>query len=226
MVKYGTERSTPIILDFDHVLGNNTALFRASKETYQAPPTHVAMVNAYIMQQTILNELVLHQYRPLLMYLKTWNKDYSPIGLFEFLRRGLSYLDLNFAVFPYVTSDYSRYKTQGIVIKTEEPTYRVNRSYTCLLFALLLLPVFWWFSVWILCLRKSNIMRGNSQIALITMGLTPLASKSLGTLSDMDSETAFKRAKEIKVKVGIFADTSEKVLVGLEDEEAVYEKKF
>ncbi|KAG0813004.1 hypothetical protein G6F29_006621 [Rhizopus arrhizus] len=221
LFKYGYERSIPITLDFDKVLGNNTAIYETSTNTDYISQKNAVMINAYIMQQTILNELILPKYRPLIAHLKTWRAPYPAVeGLFQFLKEGIHRFDMDFATIPYVSEHYSRYKTEGLVTTTDRPIYSVKEANSHTLFALLFLPFIWWLTVWILSIKKTNgIMRGSSQIALMTMGLTPLASKTLGGFPNMNSGTVLEKAKKIRVKAEHFVDgQSRRVVVGLEDE--------
>lgn len=175
------------------------------------------------MQQALLKEFISPQYRPLIQYLRVWNMAYpTTITIFDYLKPAMQMFDLNYAIAPYVTGRYfTQFTTAGLIFATDPPVYSTNKIYCYILFALMFLPVVWWLIVWSIGIKYSN-GRGNSQISLMTMEMTPLASQSLRNISNMSSSEAFKRAKSIRVRIGNHATEDKKRLVlKLEDEHGI-----
>ncbi|CEG83422.1 hypothetical protein RMATCC62417_17346 [Rhizopus microsporus] len=223
LIKHGQETSVPITFDFDHVLGNNTALFQATKDADNSTRSIGVMINAYLMQQALLKEFISPQYRPLIQYLRIWNMAYpATITIFDYLKPAMQMYDLNYAIAPYVTGSYfTQTTTEGLIFATDPPVYSTNKTYCYVLFALMFLPVVWWLVVWSIGIKHSN-GRGNSQISLMTMEMTPLASQSLRNISNMSSSEAFKRAKSIRVRIGNHAtENKERLVLKLEDEHGI-----
>lgn len=213
-----------ITLDFDNVIGNNVALNALGTNF-----TNDVMVNAYIMQQALLKELIEPPYYTMYDYMKTWrlkfglNKD--PTNPFEgFMKDALPQFDYAFVQAPYISENYeaiTNVPTEGVAYYNMKAQYFVRKgaSYTLCLY--LFLPILWWIIVWLISIKNTGgVALGNSQIALLATGMTPLAEYNLRGFSNLDEKNAFKRAKKIRIRLGTFTDSqNNRIAFGMEGEE-------
>ncbi|KAL9549355.1 hypothetical protein MBANPS3_005240 [Mucor bainieri] len=230
LAQYSIEASTPIVMDYDNVIGNNTAI---QSEAVAAHPTNGIMLNAYIMQQAIIAELLAPKYYSIRDYFESFSqiedfKFSKEPYLFEyFMQYALNAFDQAYFQAPYVNKvseslAWSGSAKQGHAVFNLEPQYTIKREACYALCLCLLVPIFWWIAIWTISIKKANgIARGNSQIALLATGMTPLAEHHLRGFSKLDSENAFKNAKNIRVRVGTFKDANQKEVVafGMDGEE-------
>lgn len=234
LVKTGVETSVPINFDYDNVLGNNVALYHIDTNV-----TTGNMVVAYLMQQSILLELIRPKYYKMYEYLNAYYSrmiklgqtgnmssidmsygSLSSLNLLEaFLSRALTAFD--YAVFqtPFLsgnaqsTMDVGR---EGTIHYNLVPVYRVEKAAAYTLCLCLLLPIAWWIIIWFYSLKKNNgIARANSQIVLLATNMTPDAERNLRGISGLDSSNAFKRAKDIRIRLGV---VQQHPVVGLDHE--------
>ncbi|KAI8641002.1 hypothetical protein BD408DRAFT_444704 [Parasitella parasitica] len=226
--QYSVESTVPIVMDYDKVIGNNTG---NNYDAMVAHPMSAVMINAYIMQQTIIAELVAPKYYSIYDYLRSflqiegfkYSKDLFPFE--AFMQYALRAFDYAYFQAPYVDSRFEPIiwgGNQGVAVFNLEPKYSVKREASYALCLCLFLPVVWWVAIWIVSIRKSNgVARGSSQIALLTASLTPLAQHNLSRFSNMDCSNAFKHSKNVKVRIGAFTNNNQKEIFafGMDNEE-------
>lgn len=215
-------------MDYDNIIGNNT---RNNGDALRANPMSAVMVNAYLMQQTIITELLAPKFYTIQDYFNSFTqiehfKYGNDLFPFEpFMKYALRAFDQAYFQAPYLDSSFqSTVNTpkEGLAVFNLEPQYSVRKEACYILCLCLLLPILWWVMVWIISIKKSNgIARGNSQIALLATGMTPLAEHNLRGFSKLDSDNAFKNAKNIRVRVGTFRNNNQKevVVFGMDNEE-------
>ncbi|KAI9474044.1 MAG: hypothetical protein EXX96DRAFT_580403 [Benjaminiella poitrasii] len=239
--KMNNDTSVPIVMDYDRVLGNNTALHSDALTDH---PNWAIMVNAYIMQQSLLIELITSKYYGIYDYLGAWRQDritsisdilnnnHTNDPTFEdFMKDALRAFDYAYFQAPFVTRNYGDLNTQyngGEAFFSSDPIYRVKQEASYLLSLCLFLPIIWWVLVWASSMRQmGGVARGSSQVALLATRLTPLAEDRLRHFSRLDSGRAFDLAKDIRVRVGTFVrDNQEQhVALGLEGEDRLHPLK-
>lgn len=228
-MKTGVEISSPINFDFDNVLGNNLALNNISSNVNTS-----LMVVAYLMQQTILSELIRPKYSKMYEYLYVYSDRYNSnmsltnssrgdgkkIDLFEeFMVEALASFDYALLQSPTVSANAQNTRerfTLGVAYFNLAPEYKVEKAAAYILCFCLLIPIVWWLFIWLYSLKKNNgIARANSQIVLLATNMTPDAERNLRGFSGLDGSTAFKRAKEIRIRLGV---VQKQTVVGLEHE--------
>ncbi|CAO3634495.1 unnamed protein product [Mucor hiemalis] len=199
LVKTGVEISNPINFDFDNVLGNNLALNNISSNANTS-----TMVVAYLMQQTILSELIRPKYSKMYEYLYIYSTRYNSnmsltkssrgdglrIDLFEeFMVEALASFDYALLQSPTVSADSQNTRekfTQGVAYFNLAPEYRVEKAAAYILCICLLIPIVWWLIIWLYSLKKNNgIARANSQIVLLATNMTPDAERNLRGFSGL-----------------------------------------
>lgn len=231
-MKTGVETSVPIKFDYDNVLGNNVALYQIDNHTDTA-----TMVVAYLMQQTILSELIRPKYNKMYEYLEEYSRrfgiaNYGNVSLTEYADK-LNKIDLfpsfmsealaafDNAVFqsPYLAGRFQNTMTlskPGFAYFDLVPIYKVEKAAAYILCLCLLLPIVWWILIWLYSLKKNKgIARANSQIVLLATNMTPDAERNLRGFSGLDSNNAFKRAKDIRIRLGV---VQQHAVVGLDHE--------
>jgi hypothetical protein len=217
------DSSVPIILDFDNVIGNNIALNSLSEN-----PTNAIMVNAYIMQQALLKELIEPVSYTMDDYMSAWSNTFGvrPANPFEeFMKGALPQFDYAFFQAPYISGDrYSSitvFRKEGLAYYTMKPQYLVRKGAGYALSLCLFLPTIWWIIIWIISMKKTGgVARGNSQIALLATGMTPLAEHNLRGFSNLGEDSAFKRARKIRVRVGTITENQHnRVALGMDGED-------
>lgn len=215
-------------MDYDNVIGNNTA---NNFDAIVAHPMNGIMINAYIMQQTIISELLAPKYYNIRDYLSSfrqienfrYNKELFPFEIF--MQYALNAFDQAYFQAPYVNNAAESIVwggKDGLAVFNLKPQYSIKREACYALCLCLFIPILWWIAIWTVSIKKSNgVARGNSQIALLATGMTPLAEHSLRDFSKLDSDNAFKHAKNIRVRVGKFRDGNQKEVVafGMDSEE-------
>lgn len=192
------------------------------------------MLNAYVMQQSIIAELLAPKYYSIRDYFDSFNLidrtnkiSQDPYPFEPFMQRALDAFDQAYFQAPYVNNaaeplSWSGSSSEGIAVFNLEPQYAIKREACYALCLCLFIPILWWTAVWTVSVKKSNgIARGNSQIALLATGMTPLVEHHLRGFSKLDSDNAFKHAKNIRVRVGTFknGDQKEVVAFGMDGEE-------
>lgn len=215
LIQDSVESSVPIVFDYDNVLGNNTALDNDSSLVR-------TMINAYTMQQAILYELTTPKYYTMTDYMRTYSftaSQYNSNNFEQFMKEGLAAFDYAFFQSPAVSSTYQdiqQLPSQGYGYFNTIAHYKVNKKDCFVLSICLVASVVWWFSVWVISLRKNHgVTRGSSQIALLSTSMTPLAEHQLCQLSSMDRRRAFKQAKDLRVRLGVFND---RIAFGMDSE--------
>lgn len=215
-------------MDYDNVIGNNTG---NNGDALRDNPMSAVMINAYLMQQTIITELLAPKFYTIQDYFNSftqikhfrYGEDLFPFE--PFMKYALRAFDQAYFQAPYLDSSFqSTVNTvkEGLAIFNLEPQYSVRKEACYILCLCLFLPILWWVMVWVISIKKSNgIARGNSQIALLATGMTPLAEHNLRGFSKLDSDNAFKNAKNIRVRVGTFRNNNQKevVVFGMDNEE-------
>ncbi|KAL7318343.1 hypothetical protein PS15m_004576 [Mucor circinelloides] len=228
LIEYSIDTATPIVMDYDNVIGNNTA---NNFDAIVAHPMNGIMINAYIMQQTIISELLAPKYYNIRDYLSSfrqienfrYNKELFPFEIF--MQYALNAFDQAYFQAPYVNNAAESIVwggKDGLAVFNLKPQYSIKREACYALCLCLFIPILWWIAIWTVSIKKSNgVARGNSQIALLATGMTPLAEHSLRDFSKLDSDNAFKHAKNIRVRVGKFRDGNQKEVVafGMDSEE-------
>lgn len=231
-MKTGNETSVPINFDFDNVLGNNVALYKIDNNTDTA-----TMVIAYIMQQSILSELIRPKYYKMYNYLTGYstrfgdanypNATLSQIGdllskadMFpSFMNEALAAFDYALFQTPFISEGFQNTLLTvkpGTAHFNLVPVYKIEKTAAYTLCLCLLLPILWWILIWLYSLKKNNgIARANSQIVLLATNMTPDAERNLRGISGLDSSNAFKRAKDIRIRLGV---VQQHPVVGLDHE--------
>lgn len=184
------------------------------------------MVNAYLMQQSLLAELIAPKYSTMYEYLRAYElnfKNISKATIFEaFLNDAARTFDYAYFQSPYVGNQASLFEKRhdGIAIFANQPIYIVDKASCFILCFSLFLPILWWLAVWIMSMSKMNgVGRGNSQVALLAMSLTSEAEQALRGLSLLDGDDAFRQAHNVHVRLGVVRDyENERLACGLKDE--------
>lgn len=230
MGPFSIDDTTPIVMDYDNIIGNNTG---NNGDALRHNPKSAVMVNAYIMQQTIIAELLAPKYYGIQDYFRSflqiegfkYHKELFPFEIF--MQYALRAFDQAYFQAPYVDGDFesivwSGSGREGKAVFHLKPQYFVKREAAYAICLCLFLPILWWVTIWIISIKKlNNVARGNSQIALLVTHMTPLAAHNLKEFSQLDSDTAFKKAKDIRVRVGTFKNNNENEVVafGIDGEE-------
>lgn len=180
------------------------------------------MINAYAMQQAILYELTTPKYYTMTDYMRTYSftaLQYNYNNFEQFMKEGLAAFDYAFFQSPAVSGTYQdiqQLPLQGYGYFNTTAHYKANKKYCFVLSICLVASVVWWFSVWVISLRKNHgVTRGSSQIALLSTSMTPLAERQLCKLSSMDKRGAFKQAKDLRVRLGV---SNDRIAFGMDSE--------
>ncbi|KAL1932314.1 hypothetical protein VTP01DRAFT_9370 [Rhizomucor pusillus] len=82
-------------------------------------------------------------------------------------------------------------------------TFNLSRPSYYAVSLVLLVPLIWWVSVWILSLYRTNgVSRGQSLVALLVAGLTPAVQREFQGMSQADQYTLIKYARGVRVRLG------------------------
>jgi hypothetical protein len=209
-------------MEYDRVLGNNSALY---SDNLRVDNMAQIMVNAYAIHQSLIYEMVRPKYYQLWEYAMQWKGlKYTSISFNRMMDDVLKNFNLHFIQLPFIVqsggAETTFNKKHGIATFVLGPYYSINIVNAAIFSLSLLIPSIWWIAIWIRSYKQSNgVLRGSSQIILLSTDVSDLARKQLHGFSNMDSSSAFTRAKELRMRIGKNSDQSDQILiVGLHDE--------
>ncbi|KAI8888396.1 hypothetical protein K501DRAFT_240772 [Backusella circina FSU 941] len=211
----GKNYSMPITMDYDGIIGNNTALGDNLLSNKKAQ----VMVNAYAIQQSFIYEMVRPKYYTLSEYVMQWHyMNNREMNFNLMMDEVLKMFNLQFIQFPFIVTSGGANtpfnKQHGIATFVLGPYYAINMVNATIFSLALLIPTFWWITIWLRSYRQSNgVLRGSSQIILLSTDVSDLARKQLHGFSNMDSSDAFAKAKQLRMRIGKNTDPTDQVLI-------------
>lgn len=162
------------------------------------------MINSYALQISIMKTLVIDAPYVHILGKKYANGDYrswASLTPTQYLSKMLEHTGQVVAL----TSGLSIGETitMGSVCRQVPSTFNLSRPSYYAVSLVLLVPLIWWVSVWILSLYRTNgVSRGQSLVALLVAGLTPAVQREFQGMSQADQYTLIKYARGVRVRLG------------------------
>lgn len=162
------------------------------------------MINSYALQISIMKTLVIDAPYVHILGKKYANGDYrswASLTPTQYLSKMLEHTGQVVAL----TSGLSIGETitMGSVCRQVPSTFNLSRPSYYAVSLVLLVPLIWWVSVWILSLYRTNgVSRGQSLVALLVAGLTPAVQREFQGMSQANQYTLIKHARGVRVRLG------------------------